>query len=74
MQEQEKALKGQFKITIQGKEFNVRDYVTKTVGWAVKFADLVATALPPHAALPWSAVQFLLKVGDICTFQDHNRG
>ncbi|KAL1851056.1 hypothetical protein Daus18300_012665 [Diaporthe australafricana] len=43
----------------------VRDVLEKIVGWVEKFKDTGDTIVqydPGHAALPWAAVRFLLKV------------
>lgn len=54
-----------WKFTWNGKEIILRDVVDDMVKWVNKFQSLgamVAQVDPVHFAIPWTAVQFLLKV------------
>ena len=49
-----------------GKTFIVRDAFEKIAAWITRFVevgDAIAQYDPGHAALPWAAVRFILKVG-----------
>ena len=49
-----------------GKTFVVRDAFEKLAAWTTRFIEVGDVAVqydPAHAALPWAAVRFILKVG-----------
>jgi len=49
-----------------GNTIKVRDIFTKIAKWIEKFIEVGDVAMqydPGHAALPWAAVRFILKVG-----------
>jgi hypothetical protein len=54
-----------WKITIKGEEIVLRDVAMKLLGWLDRFKEIGDTIVqfdPVHAALPWAAFRFLLKV------------
>jgi hypothetical protein len=49
-----------------GNTIKIRDIFTKITKWIEKFIEVGDAAVqydPGHAALPWAAVRFILKVG-----------
>lgn len=55
----------QWKFTYRGKTIILRDVADKLLGWVNKFkeiGDIIVSLNPIHAALPWAAFRFLLKV------------
>jgi hypothetical protein len=49
-----------------GNTIKIRDIFTKITKWIEKFIEVGDVAVqhdPGHAALPWAAVRFILKVG-----------
>ena len=55
------------------KQVVLRDVFTKIAKWIEKFievGDVVVQYDPGHAALPWAALRFLLKVSESCEYNE----
>jgi hypothetical protein len=61
----EECIKKRWKVSIKGRTIILSDLLEKVAVWVNKFVAVGDTAVqydPGHAALPWVAIRFILKV------------
>lgn len=65
LEKKEECKKKRWKVTIKGKQVILRDVLEKMAVWVNKFiavGDALVQYDPVHAALPWAAIRFMLRV------------